>query len=293
MTLSAKIIKDSLAPDGCRLTTFVLRYHRMVHAELMTHRAFSRNSSSSRAIPVKRMIEWVKEDPAVPVEWGKNQSGMQARELLSPEDAAKAELVWLEARDLMITKTQELIDLNVHKQIANRLLEPWHHISVIVTATSYANWFGLRYHPDAQPEIRDLAKLMAVAYLESNPRQVVYGQWHLPFVTIHELATLSVEEQIKLSVARCARVSFNNHDGTASDPVKDVELHDKLAVQNPLHASPAEHQGTPISSGEDRALCGNFGRSWKQYRKTLPNECISELPWVKNPELLKELRAVV
>lgn len=293
MTISARIIKDSVAPDGCRLTTFVLRYHRMVHAELMTHRAFSRNSSSSRAIPVKRMIEWVKEDPAIPVEWGKNQSGMQARELLSPEDAAKAELIWLEARDLMIAKTEEMVALGVHKQIANRLLEPWHHISVIVTATSYANWFGLRYHADAQPEIRELAKLMAVAYIEANPRQLGIGQWHLPFVTAHEALTVPLEEQIKLSVARCARVSFNNHDGTVSDPVKDVELHDKLAVQNPLHASPAEHQATPLQHGEPSGYCGNFGRSWKQYRKTLTNEQIYELPWVTNPELLKDLRAVV
>lgn len=291
MTISARIIKDSLAPDGCRLTTFVLRYHRMVHAELMTHRAFSRNSSSSRAIPVKRMIEWVKQDPAIPVEWGKNQSGMQARELLSPEDAAKAELVWLDARDLMIAKTEELIALGVHKQIANRLLEPWHHISVIVTSSSYANWFGLRYHPDAQPEIRDLAKLMAVAYIESNPRQLGYGQWHLPFVTAHEALTLPVEEQVKLSVARSARVSFNKHDGTTSDPAEDVQLHDKLAVQNPLHASPAEHQAQPRDGSESFKLGGNFGSSWVQYRKTLPKECIEELPWVTNLELLKDLKA--
>ena len=298
MSLSARIEADSVAPDGTRLTTFVLRYHRFVHAELMTHRVFSRNSSSSRAIPVEKMIQWTLEDPAVPVEWGKNQKGMQAKELLDPETAAKAELVWLNARDKMIDSTHELLELGVHKQIANRLLEPWHHIAVIVSSTQWANWFSLRWHKDAQPEIRELAKLMAVEYRKSTPRALEPGQWHLPFINNDDYAqavkletdnggyfeNLESHERvqhtlIKCSVARCARVSYMNHDGTKPDTEKDIKLHDMLVVQRPLHASPAEHQATPLAPPEDPRLAGNFRRGWKQYRKTLSDECAETFPW--------------
>ena len=278
-SISAKIVADSTTPLGGRLTTFVLRYHRYVHAELMTHRAFSRNASSSRAIPVKTMINWTMTDPAIPVEWGKNQGGMQARETISREDAAKAEAIWLEARDKMIASTEELIKLGIHKQIANRLLEPWHYITVIVTATQFANWFGLRFHPDAQPEIERLSVLMLRAYRQSTPKVLVPGEWHLPFVYEEEKATLDLTTQIKCSVARSARVSRLNHDGSNPIIAKDIELHDDLVVRRPLHASPAEHQATPLAEGESAArFSGNFGGTWKQYRKTLTDECIHTIP---------------
>ncbi len=280
MTISAKIIADSISPDGVRLTTFQLRYHRFVHSELLTHRVFSRNSSSSRAIPVSKMIAWVKEDPAIPVEWGSNKPGMQAGAHLSAEDAAKAEAIWLAARDEMIKRTEEMNALGVHKQITNRMLEPWHHIAVVLTATQFANWFALRWHPGAQPEIRELAKAMAVVFRASTPEPLVHGEWHLPYIKLGERLAFSVDVLLKMSVARCARVSFMNHDGTNPDSAKDIDLHDRLAVAEPLHASPTEHQGTPLAEGESAAkLSGNLIRGWKQYRKTLPNECVNVLPW--------------
>jgi hypothetical protein len=295
MSISAKVIEDSTsqyARRNHRLTTFQLRYPRMVHAELMTHRAFSRNSSSSRAIPVERMIQWVKDDPAKPVEWGRNQRGMQAETLLSPEDAAKAAFIWLQARDDMIRRTEEMLALGVHKQIANRLLEPWHHISVIVTASQFANWFALRWHKLAQPEIRELARAMAKAYIRSEPRPLKPGEWHLPYVSAEERAAYDTPTCRKFSVARCARVSLLNHDGTNPDAAKDIALHDMLAVAEPLHASPAEHQATPMDKHQLTQLSnlgGNFGIGWVQYRKTLANECVEVLPWVRDPGLLADL----
>ncbi len=286
MTIRAKIVCDSVSPCGVRLTTFQLKYHRMVHSELLTHRDFSRNSSSSRAIPVLKMIGWVEEDPAIPVEWGKNQAGMQARALLEPDEAAKAGKVWLAARDEMIARTKELVALGVHKQIANRLLEPWHHISVVLTATRFTNWFALRWHPDAQPEIRVLAKAMATVYRDSTPERLLPGQWHLPYVMDRERLVHSTDTLLKVSVARCARVSHMKHDGTPADVSEEVILHDKLAVQQPLHASPTEHQGTPLADGEDpRQFSGNLIRGWKQYRKTLPRECVETFPWDDAPNL--------
>ncbi len=279
MTISAIVLADSTTTTGTRLTTFQLRYHRFVHSELLTHRAFSRNSSSSRAIPVERMIGWVKVDPAIPVEWGRNQKGMQAKELLTTSEALAAELVWLEARDSAIRYTERLLEIGVHKQIANRILEPWHHIAVVLTATQFANWFALRNHPDAQPEIRELAKAMEKAYRTSSPAYLRAGEWHLPYVTEAERARYRVEVLVKVSVARCARVSYMKHDGEPATVDEELALHDKLAVAVPLHSSPAEHQATPLAPHENESLRGNLGRGWKQYRKTLPNECVHVLPW--------------
>jgi thymidylate synthase ThyX len=284
MPATARIIQDSTSPDGTRLTTFVLRYARLCHSELLTHRVFSRNSSSSRAIPVEKMIAWVKADPVLPVEWGQNQKGMQAGAPLSSEDAAEAEKIWLEARDDAIKHTERLLELGVHKQISNRILEPWHYIAVVLTATQFANWFGLRVHKAAQPEIRQLAALMLECYRASVPRNLKPGEWHLPFVKDEEVATHDDQTLIKASVARCARVSYMNHDGTSPSIEKDIALHDMLAVSTPLHASPCEHQATPLRPDESAAkFSGNLIKGWKQYRKTLPNECIEALPTVGIP----------
>jgi len=278
--IKAEIIADSVCPyHDTRLTTFVLKYHRFVHAELMTHRDFSRNASSSRAIPVEKMIAWTQEEPAIPVEWGKNTKGMQAKELLTAEDASAAERIWLEARDDAIRHTKRLLELGVHKQIANRVLEPWHDITVIVTATRYQNWFSLRDHKDAQPEIKHLAGVMRDLFLASKPNTLREGEWHLPFIRPGEYTDNTVGDLVKMSVARCARVSYKNHDGTTPDKSKDIALHDSLVVARPLHASPAEHQATPRIDNLADELCGNFRRGWTQYRKTLPFECATTFPW--------------
>jgi thymidylate synthase ThyX len=82
--ISAKIIADSISESeyGDRITTFELEYPRFIHGELMTHRLFSRNAASSRAIPINKMMDQVLTAPAMPVEWGLNKSGMQAEEML-------------------------------------------------------------------------------------------------------------------------------------------------------------------------------------------------------------------
>src|SRR5262249_604270 len=144
-----RILKDSIAPCGKRLVTWELTYPRFVHAELMTHRLFSRNSASSRAIPVERLVARVREDPALP-QWGGKQAGMQAREELPPDLRLQAEELWLKARDLMLDVAGQLGALGLHKQLANRLIEPWMFITVIVSATEFDNWFHLRTHKDAQ-----------------------------------------------------------------------------------------------------------------------------------------------
>ena len=298
MTIEAKVIADSIGeslPKRLqRITTFQLRYPRFIHAEFMTHRDFSRNASSSRAVPIERMIADIMADTAMPCHWGKNQKGMQADVEMTEDERAMAKAAWLRARDRAIDEAKKMILIGAHKQIVNRLLEPFSHISVVVTATRYDNFFYLRQHKDAQPEIKVLADKMWDALSASTPKLLKPGQWHLPYVpeadpvlpvymgngNVGEQPRFSTEELIKMSVARCARVSYLTHDGDNPSYAADAALYDRLVGGTPLHASPTEHQATPdepaghpmLEVFNNPNLGGNLGPGWKQFRKTLPGE---------------------
>lgn len=288
MTISAKILADSLHPNGSRLITYVLRYPRFIHAELMTHRALSKNASSSRAIPVAKFLSAMREEPAMPEVWYKNKPGMQGTELMTEAEIEQAKALIGIMRDTCAAGIAALDRLGLHKQTANRYGEPWHHISVICSATDWANFFALRDHPDAQPEFQILAAQMRDVYDASQPVQLKEGQYHLPYVADAELEDIGIESALKCSVARCARVSFNNHDGSAPNWVNDVKLHDKLMESRPLHASPAEHQACvlDLSDTEYHAAHryrGNFGIGWMQYRKSFKHENVTEMPVSRRP----------
>lgn len=328
MTISARVIADSCWEDGShRLTTFVLRYPRFIHSEFMTHRVFSRNAASSRAIPVQKMIDAILVDPAIPLHWGKNQPGMQAKEELSdemevvPDDYKgesfatnprkiwspkfRAQEEWLKARDSAIVHVRHLLDLGLHKQVTNRLLEPWMHIEVVVTATNWANFYALRDHTDAQPEIQKLAATMLDVHQASKPILLLSGQWHLPFIDPSEysapgnrLLTLHpevYESLAKRSAARCARVSYLKHDGTSASLEEDLALFERLMGGSPKHASPTEHQArVPVCKGDfdqeplpddDYRWNGPFDcqmkperlsnlRGWTQFRKLIQGETV-------------------
>lgn len=288
-----EILLDSISPAGRRLTTWELTYPRMVHAELMTHRLFSRNSASSRAIPNEKLRQRVKDDPALPVWWGKNQSGMQAREELPfangiyPLAGDLAKTGWLRARDLMLEASENLAKIGLHKQLCNRLIEPWMFITVIVSATSFDNWFHLRDHKDAQPEIAWVAREMHKLYRESEPQQLSVGEWHMPLVFDEDRQALHTREQLDPAVSaietlkavatgRVARVSYLTHDGRR-DLNEDVALHDRLlagaVTGDPMHMSPFEHVAQCLADPNEPS--GNF-RGWKQYRKTIKGEHFGE-----------------
>lgn len=277
--IEAKIVKDSVAPSGHRLTTFVLTYPRFIHSEFMTHRMFSRNASSSRAIPVRKQIQMVIDNPAIPLAFTKNKAGMQGGEKLSGREHEVATLSWLAARDMAVHYAKELSDLEVHKQYANRILEPFSHITVVCSATDYANFFALRLHYMAQPEICELARQMYDIYRTNQPEELDEQEIHLPFVSrqdknqIFQDSTVQDKNNtlIKMSVARCARVSYLNHEGKVPSVQEDLQLYDRLLGQLPIHASPAEHQA--IASLNPYLVSGNF-KGWTQYRKTLENENI-------------------
>jgi len=273
MTIEAKIVEDSISPTKARLTTFQLRYPRFIHAELMTHRLFSRNASSSRAIPAKRLFKDIEENPALPIHWGLNQRGMQAENEMDQFSAEAAQELWLVARDHVLAVARQLESMGLHKQVVNRITEPWSHISVVCTATEFDNFFALRCHPDAQPEIKRLAEGMRDLYFSNVPRRLQPGEWHLPYIKDEERfapgkGKLKNEAQlIKASVARCARVSYLTHDKKEPSLDQDVTLHDRLWTSR--HLSPFEHIATP--NGDPAAWSGNF-KGWVQYRKTIPGE---------------------
>ncbi len=239
MPYSVKKLLDSIGPNNARMTTWVCQYPRFVHAEMMTHKILNKNSASSRAIPVAKLLEQVKNDPALPLWWGKNQAGMQAREELTGAALNLAKIHWETARDEMVWAVERLMDLGLHKQLANRLLEPWMFITIILTGTEYENFFRLRAHPDAQPEIAWVATEMKRQYEETEPTRISSASWHLPFITGEDYASeLAVEQLQLISAARCARVSYLTHDGR-KDFADDIALAEKLMSSG--HWSPFEH----------------------------------------------------
>jgi hypothetical protein len=246
---SAKIICDSISPAGHRLVTFQCVYPRNILAEVNTHRSLSRVSASSRAIPVEKMIKRVMENPYVPTHWGKNQRGMSAEEDLHPTDARHAKNFWLLARNEAVKFAKEILDIGVHKQITNRLLEPFMWHPTLIAGTEWSNFFNLRDHKAAHPDFRDLAHAMQELYGKSEPKLLGYGQWHLPYWGTDEdiEAGSSLEDMKKISVGRCARVSTLTHEGRR-DLQADIDLHDKMMAAG--HTSPYEFVARPMTKDE-------------------------------------------
>lgn len=271
MAYEVRILADSVNPVGQRLTTFEVTYPRFIHQELLTHRMLSRNSASSRAIPSEKLIQRVLDDPATPIRWGANQKGMQAGAELDTEAQALALGAWLNHRDAAVEACRELHRLGVHKQHANRLIEPWMFITVILSATDWANFFALRNHDAAQPEFRHLAAMMEAVYADP-PEAIQYlsgGEWHMPLLR-DEDENLPLDVRRAVSAARCARVSYLTHDGRR-DVVEDLALHDRLSQSRPGHWSPFEHVARAEHDLEYR---GNFC-GWTQYRKLFADENIN------------------
>lgn len=266
MPYVAKILADSVGPNGVRLTTWELTYARFSHSQLLTHRLFSRNSASSRAIPTRKLMRQILRDPALPIFWGKNQSGMQARGELAGWRRWLAMQVWLKFRFVALAAAWTLYGLGLHKQLANRLLEPWMFITVIVTATEWRNWYRLRCHDDAQPEIQWLAQEMRRLHNESVPTRLEAGEWHLPLIHPGDKfeARFGWYKVQKIAVARCARVSYLTH-ANRRDYDEDVVLHDRLAKSG--HWSPFEHVAQAQEENEVR-WSGNF-QGWTQYRELM------------------------
>jgi thymidylate synthase ThyX len=278
VTIEAKIVADSRCLiSGNRITTMQLRYPRIIHAEVMTHRVFSRNASSSRAVPVKKLIEEARTDPAMPVRFGANQPGMQDKgghfdalvNGLDPEQYWR----WAARQAADIAQAYDLAGF--HKQVCNRILEPFTHINLVVTSTQWANFFALRCHEDADPTMRALADAMFQAREQSVPTALTRHDWHLPYIADWDRENLSTQQLLISSAARCARVSYNKHNGSSPSFEDDLATYEKLVTSNLVHASPLEHQAMPDPDGFSEHLWGNF-HGFIQFRKTISNEAIHD-----------------
>lgn len=215
----------------------ILRLPKRIQAELNTHRSITKSSASARAIPFKRMVERVLEDPCTPISWGRNQKGMQEGEPIHPKEAELCRYTWEGARDEAVRAAQSLHERGIHKQIVNRLIEPFVRTEVVVTATDWGNFFGLRCHPAAEPHFQEAAYAAREAYEKSTPQRLAPGQWHLPFLTEEDNA-LPLEIKLRASAGRVARVSYLNHEGKR-DIDDDMNLFSKL-TGTPKHATPLE-----------------------------------------------------
>lgn len=261
MTTSAKVIADSLSPTGDRLTTMEVTFHRFVLAQINTHRKFSRNVASSRAIPFKKFRDAVIENPAIPVKFPAEQKGMQGGNQLEKSKSSAAHHEWLQARASAIAHAEKLAELGVHKSVINRLLEPFQYVTAIISATDWKGFFNQRCHGDAQPEIRLAAEAIQEAYNNSVSTSLRYDQWHTPYITGEDYIDVDTrfsefsakfenpQEAINaISVARCARVSYLTHDKTR-DIAEDFKLYWRLKDHSPPHASPFEHVARAIVPG--------------------------------------------
>lgn len=295
--ITAKIIKDSINIEGNRVTTFELEYPRFIHAEFMTHRQLSKNSSSSRAIPSNKMIDLIKNNPAMPIYWGKNKSGMQAKEEVSLNQERLAKLLWKGQMYSAFITTKLFNKLGLHKQISNRILEPFQMIKIVCTATEWDNFFNLRYHLDAQPEIIMLAHLMYQEYSTNKPKLLQLGQWHLPYVDSIEYTEtdvgygeyennqwyyidnniISLEDAIKISVASCAAVSYRTENMTLE---KANKIYDMLIKAEVKHSSPLEHQAICVNKYTIKGIT-HYDKQNNVYSGNLKG-------WVQNRHLLKD-----
>lgn len=287
-----QVIADSISPQGIRLTTLQFRQPRMVHADFMTHRAFSRNARSSRAVPTARLLA---EDPYIP-HFMKNQPGMMASAELSRQEAELAEEIWLNMARHVRHGVQRLNELGVHKQWANRPLEWFGYIDVLVTSTDWTNYLALRTDEAAQPEIQQVAVAIQRELIVNRPGLLHRGEWHLPYIRSEDWNSIHLETYTremlvevlkKISAARCARLSIKPFDG--NDTIEaELARYDKLVGSMPKHMSPLEHQATPDTwathawdpaGWANSKLHGNF-TGWIQYRKTIPGENVKDrLPW--------------
>lgn len=272
MAYKCEMLAASVNPCGVPLYSLLLTYPRVMHAELLTHRMFSKNAASSRAIPTAKMISMLEADPYYPIRWGKNQSGMQAKdENLDQYDEAQARAIWNNMMRVCIDGVRRLNELGLHKQWANRPLEWFSWITVVLSATDFSNFFGLRDHPAAMPEFQFMAHGIKELIASTEPKQLKEGEWHMPFTSdLDELQkTFDTPDIAKISAGRCARISYLTHDGIR-DPYEDIKLASKLAAQTPGHWSPFEHVAI---AQNDKERCRNF-RGFTQLRAVLEQSSV-------------------
>lgn len=266
--ISATILADSVSPRGIRLVTLEVNVPMVMQPQILRHRDFSFSVQSTRAVPTPVQVARVRENPFVPMRWGRVEKGMVASDVLNEVEESLARETWLLDMDRACRSAENLNEIGVHQEVAARVLMPYAWCRMIISSTQWDNFEGLRtYDPTVQGETEATGRAMIAALAGSDPKPLEPGQWHLPLVTEEEEEEWGNESPKArlVSAGRCARVSFLQHDGTRN-PDRDFTLGRGLA--NKAHWSALEHQATPLVV---EGRCGNF-RDWKQQRKFYPYE---------------------
>lgn len=273
----AEVIADSVSPGGVRLTTIEVTFHRFILAEVNTHRKLSRNSASSRAIPLEKMLMRAMEHPAYPIEWPREQPGMSGGAELEGEDLRDAKQLLENISQATLGMIQAYMaqhpdkSTRLHKSLLNRPLEwfMWH--TAVLTSTEWGNLLAQRAHRDAQPEFRELAYKIRDALVTSDPEYLDWYQWHTPYLGINPGDDdLPLDEQLKVSVARCARTSYLTHDGRR-DQADDLRLYDDTLAKKG-HWSPLEHVAVAIPRDLKVLHLGNLDAPWYQMRHLVESD---------------------
>lgn len=312
---SAKVIADSVSPEGVRLTSIEVTMHRFVLAEANTHRVFSRNSASSRARPVSKVLDSFEHDLASPIEWPSEQPGMQGGTALEGDDLVLAQALWLQVQADTVKRIRQYLGViqeeypgtdskgrpewmshALHKSLVNRLMEwgLWH--VALISSTEWDGFWAQRSRRNsklAQPEMAAAADSMYDAFEDSTPTLLSHGEWHLPYVHLDDydlMLAYAQDHQIspadtfglpkRVSSSRCARTSYLTQDGKR-DIAQDIDvLYNRLTTASPLHASPLEHPATPVPESEWLTTPGNF-LGYRQHR----HEVEPPERWARRPLL--------
>lgn len=291
-----EVVAHSIGPNGIPIFSLLCEYPRIIHGELMTHRLFSRNASSSRAVPFKTMIKNIKNNLFVPYQFQKRHKGMQGSSVFTGWREKVCRTLWEISAEAVFECANMMDRVGITKQLTNRITEPFSNIKVLITSTEWSNFLALRDHPDAEIHIQALAREMKKAMDASTPKVLKEGEWHLPFIRDEERDEYDQDTLLKISVARSARTSYLNNYGK-NDINADMKLYEQLIVNDPKHASPCEHQAKCIDTGDltqfgmiryaeettgvecritmnDCDIWSGNLRGWLQYRKTIRGEHI-------------------
>ncbi len=281
--IKAKIVQDSSLPTGERLLTFSVMYGRLIHSELLRHRAASHSVKSSRAIPTHKYRAEVMENIYVPVKFGTKKKGMQAGE---PTFLTKfyGEKIWKLSSKFACFFHWMMEKFGIHKEVANRVLEPyvWVEETITVEADALKEIANLRVHDDAQEDVRRIVEEMVYEMDRSTPVELNQGQWHVPYVVRRQVENemiytdnngnkLTLDQAIVCSAARCARSSYANHDNSMSSYDKDIGLAKQLVGSEPMHLSPFEHQARPFTDDTEKSQYSSNFRNFFQQRKAIEN----------------------
>lgn len=265
--IQARIEADSVNPHGDRITSFVAKLGKPYIGELARHRSLSLNVASSRAVGVKRMLEQVRDRPALPPWWTLDQPGsMSGGEVASESTTNVADHFSRQGMTDAVHWAEQLVSGALARQHVNRYIEPWMIADFVATGTddAWTSFFALRCSDAAQPEMQVLADLMLGLYLKNTPREKRWGDWHVAFDP-SRVGGLNVGPAIPLkrlltqSVSRSARVSFAMHDADDGQTHEQhAGRHDRLLASGHFSCFEQQAQATP---GRHRNFSG-----WLPYR---------------------------